>query len=279
MEVCLHVRGICRAAGSTQASARTCQTTGGLETTTLTEQRLAAEALARINHATALGVLGASIAHELNQPLGAILAGTGACSRWLSAQPPNLAKAQRALERIANEGRRAGEIIEGLCGLVKGQAPRKDRCDLHAAILEAPALNRDEAQRNAISLETSLAEDLPPVECARTQVQQVILNLVVNAIQAMRAVADRPGRLAVVSSREGPNAVCVEVRDSGPGVDPSQADRLFDAFYTTKAEGIGIGLSISSAIIAAHGGRLWVGPNEPRGAAFCFSLPIDAAAA
>ena len=248
-------------------------------TTTLTEQRLAAEALARINRATALGVLGASIAHELNQPLGAILAGTGACSRWLSAQPPNLAKAQRALERIANEGRRAGEIIEGLCGLVKGQAPRKDRCDLNAAILEALALTRDEAQRNAISLETSLAEDLPPVECARTQVQQVILNLVVNAIQAMRAVADRPGRLAVVSSREGPNAVCVEVRDSGPGVDPSQADRLFDAFYTTKAEGIGIGLSISSAIIAAHGGRLWVGPNEPRGAAFCFSLPIDAAAA
>ncbi len=228
-------------------------------TTTLTEQRLAAEALARINRATALGVLGASIAHELNQPLGAILAGTGACSRWLSAQPPNLAKAQRALERIANEGRRAGEIIEGLCGLVKGQAPRKDRCDLNAAILEALALTRDEAQRNAISLETSLAEDLPPVECARTQVQQ--------------------GRLAVVSSREGPNAVCVEVRDSGPGVDPSQADRLFDAFYTTKAEGIGIGLSISSAIIAAHGGRLWVGPNEPRGAAFCFSLPIDAAAA
>ena len=247
-------------------------------TTTVTEQRLAAEALARINRATALGVLGASTAHELNQPLGAIVASAGACSRWLSAQPPNLDKAQRALERIANEGRRATEIIEGLCGLVMGQAPRKERCDLNAAILEVLTLTRDEVQRNRISLETSLAEDLPLVECARTQVQQVILNLVVNAIQAMRAVAERPGRLAVASSRAGPNTVRVEVSDSGPGVDPCRADRLFDAFYTTKGEGLGIGLSISSAIIEAHGGRLWAHPNEPRGAAFCFSLPIEVAA-
>jgi signal transduction histidine kinase len=248
-------------------------------TTTLPEHRLAAEALARINRATALGVLGVSTAHELNQPLGAILASAGACSRWLSAQPPNLDKAQRALERIANEGRRATEIIEGLCGLVMGQAPRKERCDLNAAILEVLGHTRDEMQRNAISLETSLAEDLPLVECARTQVQQVILNLVVNAIQAMRAAAERPGRLAVACSMAGPNTVRVEVSDSGPGIDPSQADRLFEAFYTTRAEGIGLGLSVSSAIIGAHGGRLWVSPNEPHGAAFCFSLPIEAAAA
>jgi len=252
---------------------------GGFMTTTLTEHRLAAEALARINRATTLGVLGASIAHELNQPLGAIVASAAACSRWLSAQPPNLEKAQRALERIANEGRRAGEIIEGLCVLVKGQAPRKDRCDLNAAILEALTFTHDEVQRNEISLETSLADDLPLVECARTQVQQVILNLVVNAIQAMRAVAERPRRLAVASSREGTNTVRVEVRDSGPGVDPSQADRLFEAFYTTRAEGIGMGLSISGVIVEAHGGRLWVGPNEPRGATFSFSLPIEAAVA
>lgn len=248
-------------------------------TTTLTEHRLVAETMARINRATALGVLGASIAHELNQPLGAIAASAGACSRWLSAQPPNLDKAQRALERIADEGRRATEIIDGLCMLVKGQVPRKERCDLNAAILEVLVLARDEAERNAISLETSLAADLPLVECARTQVQQVILNLVVNAVQAMRTVAERPGRIAVASSRAGPNTVRVEVRDSGPSIDPSQIDRLFDAFYTTKAEGLGMGLSISSAIIQAHGGRLWAGPSEPRGAAFRFSLPIEAAAA
>ncbi len=224
------------------------------------------------------GMFAASIAHELNQPLAAIVTSAGACSRWLSAQPPNLDRAQRALEHVTDEIRRAGEIIEGLCVLLKGQAPRKERCDLNAAILAVLALTRDEAQCNAISLETSLAEDLPLVECARTQVQQVVLNLVVNAIQAMRA-AERPGRLVVATSRAGPNTVRVEVRDSGPGVDPSQADRLFEAFYTTKPDGIGMGLSISRAIIEAHDGRLWVGPNEPRGAAFCFSLPIEAAGA
>ena len=247
-------------------------------TMTLTDNRLAAEALARINRATTLGVLGASIAHELNQPLVAIVASAAACSRWLSAQPPNPDQAQRALERIANEGRRASEIIEGLCMLVKGQAPQKDRCDLNAAILEVLTLTHDEVQRNKISVETSLAENLPLVECARTQVQQVILNLVVNAIQAMCAAA-APRRLVVGSSREGPSTVRIEVRDSGPGVDPRQADRLFEAFYTTRAEGIGMGLSISNVIVEAHGGRLWVGPNEPRGAAFCFSLPIEATAA
>jgi C4-dicarboxylate-specific signal transduction histidine kinase len=194
---------------------------GGFVTTTLTEHRLAAEALARINRATTLGVLSVSIANELNHPLAAIVLSAAACSRWLSAQPPNFDKAQRTLERIANEGRRAGEIIAALCMLVKGQAPRKDRCDLNAAILEALTLTHDDVQRNEISLETSLAEDLPLVECARTQVQQVILNLVINAIQAMRAVAERPRRLAVGSSKEGPHTVRIEVSDSGPGVDPS----------------------------------------------------------
>src|SRR5262249_35535656 len=176
------------------------------------------------------------IAHELNQPLGAIVASAAASSRWLSAQPPNLARAQRALERIANEGRRASEIIEGLRVLVKRQAPRRDRFDLSEAILEVLTLTHDELRRSDILLETSLAEGLPLVECARTQIQQVIVNLVVNAIQAMRALAEGPRRLAVVSSRESPSAVRVEVSDSGPGVDPSQADRLFEAFYTTKAE-------------------------------------------
>jgi len=242
--------------------------------------REAEEALARVNRAATLGVLGASIAYELSQPLCAIVASAAACSRWLSAEPPNLGRAQRALERIADDGRRAKEIIDGLRVFVERQAPHRDRFDLNEAILEVLGLTHDEVQRNEISLETSLAEGLPFVECGRTQVQQVILHLVVNAIQAMSAVpAERPRRLAVGSSRQDPGALHVELRYSGTGVDLRHADRLFEAFNTTKADGIGMGLSISRAIIEAHGGRLWVRPNESHGAAFCFSLPIEAEAA
>ena len=253
--------------------------TTGMGTTLVGEAlREAEDALARVNRATTLGVLGASIAYELSQPLTAIVASAAACSRWLAAQPPNLERAQRALERIANDGARAGEIIDRIRVFVEREAPRRERFDLNAAILEVLGLTHDEVQRNGISLETSLAEGLPFVECGRTQVQQVILNLVVNAIQATGAIAERPRRLAVVSSREGPNAVCVQLTHSGPGLDGRTADRRFDVIDTTKADVIGMGLSISRAIIEAQGGRLWVGPNEPRGAAFCFSLPIEAAA-
>ena len=252
----------------------------------ITEHKRAAEALreaqaalARVNRATTLGMLGASIAHEVNQPLGAIAASAAACSRWLSAQPPDLDKAQRSLERIANDGKRASTVIDRLRALVKRQVPRKDRHDLNEAILEVLALTDDEVRRNDILVETSLGADLPMVECDRIQIQQIVLNLIVNAIESMDALDDRRRQLAIGSAREGADAVRVEVRDSGPGVDPSYADRLFEAFYTTKAEGMGMGLSISRAIIEAHGGRLWVSPNGPRGAAFCFSLPVEAAAA
>jgi C4-dicarboxylate-specific signal transduction histidine kinase len=176
------------------------------------------EALARLNREKTLEVLGASIAYELSQPLGAIVASAAACSLWLLARPPNLDRALRSLERIADEGRRAGGIIDGLRVLVERQAVHRDRFDLNEAILEALRLTHDEMQRNEILLETSLAEDLPLVEFGRTEVQQIILDLVVNAIQAMRAVIDYPRRLSIRSSREGPNAVRVEVRDSGPGV-------------------------------------------------------------
>jgi signal transduction histidine kinase len=252
-------------------------TTIGIESALVGEAlREAEEALARVNRATTPGVLAASIAYELSQPLCAIVASAFACSRWLSAEPPNLDRAQRALERIVDDGRRASEIIDGIRVPAQRQAPRSDRFDLNEAIIEVLRSMHDELQGNEISLATSLAEALPPVECGRTRVQQVILNLVVNAIQAMRAVEGRPRRLAVASSREGSSTVRVEVRDSGPGIDMRHADRLFEAFYSTKADGIGMGLSISRAIIEAHGGRLWVGPNEPHGAAFCFSLPIRA---
>jgi signal transduction histidine kinase len=141
------------------------------------------------------------------------------------------------------------------------------------------ALTDHEVRRNDILVETALDADLPQVEGDRIQIQQIILNLVVNAIEAMSTVDDRPRQLAIGSAREGAKAVRVEVRDSGPGFEASHAERLFEAFYTTKAEGTGLGLSISRAIIEAHGGRLWVSQNEPRGAAFCFSLPVEAAAA
>ncbi len=252
----------------------------------ITERKRAAEALrdaqdalARANRATTLGMLGASIAHEVNQPLGAIAASAAACSRWLSAQPPNLDKAQSSLERIANDRRRASAVIDRLRALAKRQAPRKGRFDLNEVILEVLTLTDDELRRNEILVETSLDVDLPTVECDRIQIQQIILNLIINAIEAMSAVDDRHRQLAIGSAKEGANAVRVEVRDSGPGVDPRHADRLFEAFYTTKPEGMGMGLSICRAIIEAHGGRLWVSQNGSHGAAFCFSLPMESAAA
>jgi PAS domain S-box-containing protein len=248
----------------------------------LTEHMLAAEALrkaqaalARVNRATTLGLLGTSIAHEVNQPLGAIATSAAACSRWLLAEPPDLDKAQRSLERIANDARRASTVIDRLRALVRRQVQRKERCDLNAAIREVLVLTDDELRRNNILVETSLDADLPMVECDRVQIQQIILNLIMNAVEAMGTVNDRPRRLAVGSASDA-KAVQIEVRDSGPGIDPSHADQLFEAFYTTKAEGMGMGLSISRDIVEAHGGRLWVSPNVSQGAAFHFSLPVDA---
>ncbi len=170
-------------------------------------------------------------------------------------------KAQRSLERIANDRRRASEVIDRLRALAKRQVPCKGRFDLNEVILEVLALRDDEVRRNEILVETSLDVDLPTVECDRIQIQQIILNLIINAIETMSAVDDRRRQLAISSAKEGTNAVRVEVRDSGPGVDPSHADRLFEAFYTTKAEGMGMGLSISRAIIRGPR-RTVVGESE-----------------
>jgi len=246
----------------------------------LTEHMLASEALrdaeaalARVNRVTTLGVLAASIAHEVNQPLGAITASAAACTRWLAAQPPEMEKARSALQRIVADGRRTAQVVDRIRALVNRQAPRRSRVDVNEAILEVIALTRDEVRRNGITLDMSLAPDLPPVEGDRVQLQQVALNLLVNAIEAMKGSGARSRELAIGSARDGANTVTVEVRDSGPGVDPGHVDRLFEAFYSTKEDGIGMGLSISRSIIEAHGGRLWVTPNAPHGAAFRFSLP------
>jgi PAS domain S-box-containing protein len=238
-------------------------------------QRARAE-LAHVSRVMTMGELTASIAHEVNQPLGAMVANAAACSRWLAAKPPETAKARRALESIAADGRRASEVIGRIRSLMKRQTPRKESLQINVQIRQVIALAEYELRRNQIVLRTQLADALPCVEGDSVQLQQVLLNLIVNAIEAMSEIRDRPRELTVVSRREGSNAVVAEVRDSGTGLEPGRAERLFQAFYTTKPEGMGIGLSISRSIVEAHGGRLWAEPNAPRGAVFRFSLPVEA---
>jgi signal transduction histidine kinase len=235
-------------------------------------QRAQAE-LTHVTRVMTMGELTASIAHEVNQPLGAIVASAGSCARWLSAQPPQMEMAQRALERIASDGQRAAEVIGRIRRVMKRQAPRMVMLDVNEVILETIALAQYALRRNDIELELQLAEGLPGVRGDRIQLQQVILNLVVNAIDAMSGMSDRHRTLTVVSGYADEKAVRIEVRDSGPGLDPHTADRLFEAFHTTKADGLGMGLAISRSIVEAHGGRLWAMANEPHGAVFQFTLP------
>ena len=230
---------------------------------------------ARITRVTTMGELTASIAHEVNQPLGAIVTSAAACERWLAANPPQMEKARRALGRIINDGRRAGEVIKRIRALMKRQAPRKEWLEINEAILEVIAIAQYQVRRNDILLETELAEGLPLVRGDRVQLQQVLLNLIVNAIEAMSEIGQRRRELTIVSAADGPDAVRVEVRDSGTGLDPERATQVFEPFYTTKSEGLGIGLSISRSIVEAHGGRLTAGANAPHGAVFCIWLPVE----
>jgi PAS domain S-box-containing protein len=231
--------------------------------------------LAHTTRVLTMGELTASIAHEVNQPLGAIVASAGACERWLSATPPQMEKARRALERIVNDGKRAAEVIKRIRALMKRQDPRKDWLDINETILEVVAFAQYQLSRGDILLETRLAERLPLVQGDRVQLQQVLLNLVVNAIDAMKGIDERRRELTIVSAADGPEAVAVEVRDSGTGLDPERAARLFEPFYTTKAEGLGIGLSVSRSIVEAHGGHLSAAANVPHGAVFRFSVPLE----
>ena len=235
--------------------------------------QMARTELARVSRLTTLGELTTSIAHEVSQPLGAMVASAGACARWLAADPPAMAEARSALDNIVADGKRAREVIARIRALTKRQAPRMDLLDLNRKILEMLAFTEQELRSHDIVLETRLDSTLPRVMGDRVQLQQVLLNLIVNAIEAMSAVNNRPRELTIVSA-QGTDGVVVEVRDSGIGLDQDRAERVFDAFYTTKAEGLGIGLSISRSIVEAHGGRLWAAPNEPHGAVFAFSLPV-----
>jgi two-component system, LuxR family, sensor kinase FixL len=247
----------------------------------VTERKRAEEALqqaqadlARLNRVMLLGEMTASIAHEVNQPIAAIITNANAGLRWLGALQPNQGEIQQALGRIVRDGTRAGEVIGRIRALVRKLPPRRDLFEINAAIHEVVSLTQAEMQRHAVGLQSPLADDLPLVSADRVQLQQVMINLIVNAIEAM-GTSERPRELTIVSGRGRANEVFVEVRDTGPGLDPEKLDLLFQSFYTTKLDGIGMGLAISRSIIEAHGGQLSAAPNKPRGALFRLTLPVE----
>ena len=230
--------------------------------------------LAHVTRVATLGEMTASIAHEVNQPLAAVVNNATACLHWLAAQ--NLEEARQSAEFVIADSHRAGEIIGRIRALIKKAPSRKDRVDVNETILEVSALARSEVQSNGVSLRTRLGDELPLILGDRIQLQQVILNLMINAIEAMNEVDDAPRELLISSARGDSQSVLVSVRDSGPGLNPDSLDRLFHAFHTTKPHGMGMGLAISRSIVEAHGGRLWAAANVPHGAVFQFTLPIGA---
>jgi len=233
--------------------------------------------LSRAMQTATVGEFAAAIAHEINQPLAAVVTNGQACLRWLAAQPPGMAKAHEAAERIVRDGKEAGEVVRRIRALFKQRAVEKIELDLNEVIREVLHLLSDETTRRRVTVETDLDQDLAPVAGDRLQLQQVVFNLLLNGIEAMDPVVNRPRKLFVRSKRPGPETVLVEVGDSGTGLkDP---DRIFEAFFTTKNSGMGMGLAICRSIIDAHHGRLWAASAEGSGTTFSFSLPVQAAAA
>jgi signal transduction histidine kinase len=238
-------------------------------------QRAQAE-LAHVNRVTTMGQLTASIAHEVNQPVAAVVTNADAALRWLGAQPPDLEEARQALGHIIKDGNRASDVIRRIRTLINKKVPtRNDRMDINETIVEIIALTRSEVLRNGVSLQTRLAKDLPLIQGDRVQLQQVMLNLVINAVEAMSGVSERLRELMIGSGKDASDGVLVTVRDSGPGLTPESLNHLFDAFYTTKPGGMGMGLSICRSIIEDHGGRVWATANVPQGAIFQFILPTS----
>ena len=241
----------------------------------VTERRRAEEerqALAHANRITTMGQLTASIAHEVNQPIAAVVTNAQAALRWLNMQPPDPEEVRQALDRIVRNGRRAGDVIGRIRALVAKAPPRNDQLDLNEVMLDVIALTRSELRGSGTALQTQLADGLPLILGDRIQLQQVMLNLIFNAVEAMSEAHGGSRELLIRTDQDRPGGVLVAVQDSGPGLKPESIDRLFDAFYTTKSGGMGMGLSICRAIVEAHGGRMWATANVPQGAAFLFSL-------
>jgi C4-dicarboxylate-specific signal transduction histidine kinase len=228
--------------------------------------------LAHLARVMTMGELIASIAHEVNQPLASVVNNASACVRWLDAQ--KLEEARRSAALVIADGHRAADIISRIRAMAQKAPPQKDWLDVNKTIQEVLALARSEIQRHGVALETHLSANVPVVLADHIQLQQVMLNLVMNAIEAMCGVSAGPRMLAVSSEAVGATEVVMAVRDSGPGFDPQHHGRLFDAFYTTKANGLGLGLAISHRIVEAHGGRLWASANVPHGAVVQFTVPI-----
>ena len=231
--------------------------------------------LAKVARVTSLAVLTAAIAHEVNQPLSGIITNAGTCLRMLDATPPDLEGARETARRTIRDGNRAADVITRLRALFSKKEFTLERLDLNEVTREVIALSLSELQRNRVALQSELADDLPAIIGDRIQLQQVILNLLRNASDAMAGIDDRPRQLLIKTEPEDGHGVRVAVRDAGVGIDPQIIDRLFDAFYTTKDDGMGIGLSVSRSILERHRGRLWAEPNEGPGATFWFSIPTS----
>ena len=234
--------------------------------------------LAHVNRVTTMGQLVSSMLHEVMQPITAGFYNALAALHWLSSQPPNLEAARQALDLAVKDGDRAIDVIARIRAFMKNTPLRKDSFAMNEAILEVIRLTHGEVVKNGISVQTQLAEALPPIHGDRIQLQQVLLNLIINAVEAMSSVSERPLELLISTGNDPSGGVLVTVRDSGPGLRPESLGRLFDAFYTTKPNGMGMGLSICRSIVEAHGGRIWASRGVEPGATLQFTLPLDPAA-
>lgn len=235
--------------------------------------RRAHEELMHVTRVVALGELAASIAHEVNQPLAAVVVSGQACLRWLDAQPPNVEEAREGLERMVRDANRAANVVARIRAFVRRGAPQRGPIDVREAMEDVVSLIGERALDHQVELRSTVALGLPPVFADRVQLQQVILNLAINAIEAMCQVSQRARMLEITAAAAAPGSVLIAVRDSGNGLDPAARGRVFDAFYTTKPDGMGMGLAISRSIVEAHGGRLWVTANDGPGETFQLTLP------
>ncbi len=247
----------------------------------ITERKLAEEALRdaradveRMARLTTLGELTASIAHEINQPLAAIVTQSEAALRFLGRDEPDLGEVQDALSSIRRDGMRASEVIRGLRALARKSGPQLTSLDIDDVIGQVLAISRGELLRHNVVLRAELASGARPVVGDRVQLQQVLLNLIMNGVEAMSGVTERTRELSVSSTLAEPSGVLIAIKDTGPGLDPAVADRMFQPFFTTKPDGLGMGLAICRSIVEAHGGRLWVSPRQPHGADVRFTVPL-----
>jgi PAS domain S-box-containing protein len=235
--------------------------------------RQAAAELAHANRIATMGQLSASIAHEVNQPIAAVLMNAGTAARWLARQPPNLEEVGKAIDHIIKDGKRAADVVSRIRNFSQKPPAHNGVVEINEAILEIIGPTRVATSEHSVLVKMQLSDGLPPIVGDRVQLQQVILNLIMNAIEAMSEVTEGSRELLISTGEAEPGSVLVAVSDSGPGL-PANPEHLFEAFYTTKANGLGMGLAICRSITQNHGGRLWATPNEPHGAVFCMLLPI-----